>query len=155
MNRPELLILDEPTTGLDPFVHQTVLDLVREIREAGHTVFFSSHVLSEVQDVCDRVGIIRKGRLIVTEKVEDMIRQNFRKIRITFAKPIQWKILEMPGVHLTEQQDNHYTYEVKENMQIFLKKAASLPLLDIETLSVTLEEVFLKFYGKEGVSTHA
>ena len=85
MNKPDLLILDEPTTGLDPLVQQTVMELVREANQAGATVFFSSHILPEVQAVCDRVGIIREGQLVATERVEDLTRQHFKRVRFSFA----------------------------------------------------------------------
>ena len=76
MNKPDLLILDEPTSGLDPLVKQTVMELVREANHGGATVFFSSHILPEVQAVCDRVGIIREGQLVVTERVENLTTQH-------------------------------------------------------------------------------
>jgi len=85
MNKPDLLILDEPTTGLDPLVQQTVMELVREANQAGATIFFSSHILPEVQAVCDRVGIIRDGQLVATEKVEDLTKQHFKRVRFNFA----------------------------------------------------------------------
>ena len=72
MTRPDLLILDEPTGGLDPLIQRTVLDMVREAKADGRTVFFSSHILSEVQAVCDRVGIIRDGRMVAVQGVEDL-----------------------------------------------------------------------------------
>ncbi|MEW5988139.1 MAG: ABC transporter ATP-binding protein, partial [Chloroflexota bacterium] len=77
MNKPDLLVLDEPTTGLDPLVQQTVLDLVREARAEGRTVFFSSHILPEVEAVCDRVAIIREGRLAAVERVDNLTAKRF------------------------------------------------------------------------------
>ena len=88
MRRPDLLILDEPTTGLDPLIQQHVLDLVREARADGRTVLFSSHVLPEVQEVCDRVGIIRAGQIVATEQVGQLIKSRVQRLHIRFAQPL-------------------------------------------------------------------
>lgn len=86
MNRPDLLILDEPTSGLDPLVQQTVMEMVREVKADGRTIFFSSHILPEVQAVCDRVGIIREGRLVTTQRVEALFAQSMKRINLTFSQ---------------------------------------------------------------------
>ena len=148
MNKPDLLILDEPTTGLDPLVQRQVLEIVRAARDDGRTVFFSSHVLSEVQAVADRVGIIREGRLVATERVDALTERNFRRIRLWFEKAPEPQLLLMDGIELLEQQDNALTFEVQANMDDFLRAAVDQGLQDIETLPVTLEEVFLAYYGE-------
>ena len=84
MSRADLLILDEPTGGLDPLVQQTVLEMVREAKADGRTIFFSSHILSEVQAVCDRVGIIRDGQLVATQRVEDLVAQRMNRMSLIF-----------------------------------------------------------------------
>ena len=81
-----MLILDEPTGGLDPLVQQTVLEMVREAKADGRTVFFSSHILSEVQAVCDRVGIIRDGQLVATQRVEDLFAQRMNRMSLIFDR---------------------------------------------------------------------
>ena len=86
MSRPDLLILDEPTGGLDPLVQQTVMEMVREARADGRTVFFSSHILPEVEAVCDRVGIIREGALIRTSPVDFLTKQSFKRLRLTLRQ---------------------------------------------------------------------
>lgn len=149
MNKPDLLILDEPTTGLDPLIQRQVLDLVRDASAEGRTLFFSSHVLSEVQAVCDRVGIIREGRLIATERVDRLTEQNFRRVKLWFERPPAAETLEMEGVALIDSQDGSLTYEVRDNMERFLQAAVAQRVQDIETLPVTLEEVFLAYYGAE------
>jgi ABC-2 type transport system ATP-binding protein len=147
MNHPEMLILDEPTTGLDPLVQQTVLNLVREARAEGRTVFFSSHVLPEVQAVCDRVGIIRDGQLIATERISDLTQQQFRRVRLSFAAAPAPETLLMPGVELIDQHANSLSFEVRENLNQLIQLATTYNVVDIETLPVTLEEVFLAYYG--------
>jgi ABC-2 type transport system ATP-binding protein len=148
MNRPELLILDEPTTGLDPLVQQAVLTMVREARAEGRTVFFSSHVLPEVQAVCDRVGIIRGGHMIAVERVSDLVRQNFRRVRVRFASPPSPEALEIDGIRLIGQHDGLFDYEIRSGLNDFLRQAVNYGVEDLETLPVTLEEVFLAYYGQ-------
>ncbi len=145
MSRPDLLILDEPTTGLDPIVQAEVLDLVREAKNEGRTVFFSSHILSEAQDVCDRVGIIREGRLVRTESIEALTRQQFRKLKLTFSDTVP--SFEFEGVTETRRDEQSVTLEIRNNLDAVLEQAGSEGATDIETFPVTLEEVFLASYG--------
>jgi len=148
MNKPELLILDEPTTGLDPLVQQTVMELVREANQVGATVFFSSHILSEVQAVCDRVGIIREGQMVATERVEDMTRQHFKRVRFNFATTPPDEAFTLDGVTVLARDDSGITLEIRENLGVVMEMAVSYGINDIETIPVTLEEIFLAYYGK-------
>jgi ABC-2 type transport system ATP-binding protein len=149
MSCPELLILDEPTTGLDPLVQQTVLELVREARADGRTVFLSSHILSEVQSVCDRVGIIRDGMLITVEKVSDLLERRLHRMRLQFSRSVTAEELHMEGITLAEHQDERVVVEVQEHLDTFLTRAAGIGIVDLETVPLSLEEVFLAYYGGE------
>lgn len=148
MNKPELLILDEPTTGLDPLVQQTVMELVREANQAGATVFFSSHILPEVQAVCDRVGIIREGQLVATERVEDLTRQHFKRVRFNFARKPSQDAFTGDGVAELARDDEWVTLEIHQNLDRVIEKAAAYGIVDIETIPVSLEEIFLAYYGR-------
>ena len=148
MNKPELLILDEPTTGLDPLVQQTVMEFVREANQAGATVFFSSHILSEVHAVCDRVGIIREGKLVATERVEDMTRQHFKRVRFNFATMPPDEAFTKDGVTVLARDDSGITLEIREHLDEVMETAVSYGITDIETIPVSLEEIFLAYYGK-------
>ena len=148
MSRPDLVILDEPTTGLDPLMQQVVLELVRETREDGRTVFFSSHILQEVQDVCDRVGIIRNGELIRTERIEDLTAQQFKRIRFTLATIPPNGAFGSDGVREVERDGNVIVLEIRTDLEPVMKKAMTYGLVDLDTQPVTLEEVFLAFYGQ-------
>jgi ABC-2 type transport system ATP-binding protein len=148
MNQPELLILDEPTGGLDPLVQQTVLEMVRETKADGRTVFFSSHILSEVQAVCDRVGIIREGQLVATQRVEDMVTQQMKRISLTFDELPPAEAFALEGVSELERSENSILLEVTENLPQVLTIAGKFDALDIETHRVSLEEIFLAYYGK-------
>ncbi len=155
MNKPDLLILDEPTSGLDPLVQQTVMDLVREVKMDGRTVFFSSHILPEVQAVCDRVGIIRSGELVATERVTEMLAARFKRMTFTFSNLPPAEVFALPGVMEISRAQNSITLEVRENLPQVLSMAAQHNVRDLETQNMSLEEVFLAFYEKGNGGNHA
>jgi ABC-2 type transport system ATP-binding protein len=155
MSKPDLLILDEPTTGLDPLVQQTVMDLLREANQAGATVFFSSHILPEVQAVCDRVGIIREGQLVATERVEDLMTQHLKRVRLSFATEPPADAFRRDGVEITARDGQSLTLEIRQDLDQVMEEAASYGITDIETIHVSLEEIFLAYYGKENGDSHA
>jgi ABC-2 type transport system ATP-binding protein len=150
MSRPKLLLLDEPTTGLDPLIQQTVLELVREAKGEGRTVLFSSHVLPEVQAVCDRVGIIREGKLIKVERVDALTAQPFHRLRMRFSHVPDHQTFEFEGVTEIGRDDHTLLLEVRQNLPAVMQAAAEHQITDIETQPVTLEEVFLTYYGSNG-----
>lgn len=154
MNKRELLVLDEPTSGLDPLVQQTVLEMVCEVKDEGHTVFFSTHILPEAQQVCDRVGIIREGKLVATERVEDLTHQQFKRLRITFATMPPAETFNIPGVIETGRDINSINLEIRENLEKVLETALPFGITDIDTIPVTLEEIFLAYYGKDNGGNH-
>ena len=155
MNKPELLILDEPTSGLDPLLQQTVMELVRETNQAGATIFFSSHMLSEVEVVCDRVGIIRDGQLVTTERVQDLTTQRFKRVRFKFATPPPADAFTQDGVTETTRDEQDVTLEIYEGLDKVMETAVRFGILDIETIPVSLEEIFLAYYGKGNGGSHA
>ena len=155
MNRPDLLILDEPTGGLDPLVQQTVMEMVREVKADGRTVFFSSHILPEVQAVCDRVGIIREGQLVATQRVEDLIAARMSRLTMMFAELPAAGIFDLDGVTEMERTEQSITLEVRENLPQVLALAAQHQIQNIETHNVSLEEIFLDYYGKGNGGNHA
>lgn len=158
MGKPDLLMLDEPTIGLDPLIQQVVLELVDEARDEGRTVFFSSHILSEVQSVCDRVGIIREGKLIKVESVETLMAQPFYRLRLRFEKSPAEHAFDFAGVREVSRAEDSVFLEVTQSLPEVMRTAASLDIIDIETQPVTLEEVFLAYYGRNnrrvGASVH-
>lgn len=148
MHRPELLLLDEPTFGLDPLMQQEVLRLIAEAQKAGATVFFSSHILSEVQEIADRVGIIRQGVLVEVAETESLINRSIRRARILFRQPVDAaSLLGLPGVKLLAQDDGRsLTLQVEGEMDKLIKALAAYPVLDFETERPSLEEIFLAYY---------
>ena len=149
MGKKDLIILDEPTIGLDPLVQHTVLELVQEAKKEGHTVFISSHNLKEVQTVCDRVGIIQNGELIKTEKVETLINQQLKRLGIHFRKEPPFDAFAIEGVKEISRDGNLVLFEVSQDLDKLMEKAAPYGIKDIETKTVSLEEIFLAFYSPQ------
>ena len=152
MHRPELLLLDEPTSGLDPLVQQEVLRMLSEAQSAGATVFFSSHIISEVQAVAGRVAIIRDGKIVEVAETASLLNRPMRRVRIRFQQPTEADdLLELPGVELLAQDDGlSVLLQVEGEMDALIKTLAQYPVNDFETERTSLEEIFLAYYeGKE------
>lgn len=151
MHRPELLLLDEPTFGLDPLVQHEVLNLIAEARSGGATVFFSSHILSEVQEIADRVGIIRNGIVVEVAQTESLINRALRRAHIRFKHPVEVQNLaNISGVSILTQSDNqNVTVQVEGDMDNLIKALAAFPVLDFETEHPSLEEIFLAYYRED------
>ena len=154
MDRADLLILDEPTGGLDPLVQKTVLEFVKETKADGRTVFFSSHILSEVQAVCDRVGIIRDGQLVATQRVGDLFAQRMNRITLIFEDHPPVGVFNIEGVSEMDVTHQSITLEVRENLPAVLTAAAQHNVMDIETHNISLEEIFLAYYSKDEGGNH-
>ena len=153
MHRPELLILDEPTSGLDPLVQHEFYRLLDEAREAGQTVFLSSHVLPEVQRVCDRVAFVREGELVAVEDVAKLMGRAVREVEVVFARPVPPAALEgVPGVTrvVADGKDaSTLRLTVTGSLDQTVKALAALPVVDLISQLPDLEDVFMTFY--EGV----
>ena len=151
MHRPELLLLDEPTSGLDPLAQQEVLRLIGEARAAGATVFFSSHVLSEVQEVAGRVAILRHGVVVEVAETAELIHRAVRRVRVRFRQPADAAVLSsVPGVKLLGQDDRgDVLLQASGEMDRLIKALAAFPVSDFETERPSLEEVFLAYYEDE------
>ena len=154
MHRPQVLLLDEPTSGFDPLVQQTVLEMVSEAKHAGATVFFSSHILSEVQALAERVGIIRNGALVEVANVADLLQRSLRRVRLRFAGPVDpVGLLAVEGVSLLAQPaPDSLHLQVAGEMDALVKALAAYPLQDLETERPSLEEVFLAYYREQGAA---
>jgi len=148
MHRPELLMLDEPTSGLDPLMQQEVLKLIREARAGGATVFFSSHIMSEVQAVADRVAMIRQGEIVQVAETSELIRRALRQTTVRFQVPVDSSALAaVPGVSLLRSDDGtSVTLQVEGDMDLLIKALGAFPVRDLETSRPSLEEVFLAYY---------
>lgn len=148
-----LLMLDEPSLGLDPLIKQEVLNIIREESEKGTTVFFSSHILSEVQQVADRVGIIRKGRLVEMAQTDDLITRSITRATIQFMEKVPESSFEgLSNIKVLRINNDHqsYTLEVEGEMDGFIKKLAEFPVRELSIHRPSLEEIFLKYYKDDG-----
>lgn len=146
---PELLILDEPTSGLDPLNQEAVYSVIDERVAAGRTVFLSSHVLSEVERVCDRVGIIRSGHLVAEEGVKALLSKRLREIEITFAEPVEPGFLDaVPGIDkVVAVSDTVLSARAKGDVvDAVIKRIAERRVADLRIQQATLEDVFLEYY---------
>jgi ABC-2 type transport system ATP-binding protein len=151
MHRPELLLLDEPTSGLDPLMQQEVLRLIGSARSAGATVFFSSHVLSEVQEVAERVAILRRGAVVEVAETAALIDRALRRVRVRFREPPDTSVLaRLPGVGVLGGDDRGgVLMQVSGEMDGLIKALAGFHVIDFETERPSLEEVFLAYYEGE------
>ncbi len=145
---PDLLILDEPTSGLDPLMQEEFLALVSEERERGCAVFLSSHELDEVERVCDRVGIVRDGRLIATERIADLLGRALRRVRAEFASTVP-DLGSVPGVVDLRTGGSRAEFSVTGDLGPVIRAIAGAELTDLEVTRPTLEEVFLSYYRQD------
>ncbi len=150
MHDPDLLILDEPTSGLDPLVQREFLQLLREARDRGRTVFLSSHVLSEVEAVADEVAILRAGAIVVTDTVSALERQARRRIDLFFAgaPPVE-ALRAVPGVHELHVHERMVTLSVEGSTAPLIATAAPFGVENLVTHEPDLEEVFLDWYDPD------
>ena len=148
MNRPDLLMMDEPTSGLDPLVQREFQNMVREVTGEGRTVFLSSHTLSEVQRVADRVGIIRDGYLITVESVAELRSKAMRRVEFVLDSEADASVFEgVAGVRNVVASDTHVEMSFDGDMGELLKAATGRhTVADIRTDEADLEEIFLTYY---------
>jgi ABC-2 type transport system ATP-binding protein len=150
MGKPELLILDEPTSGLDPLVQQEFNQMVRETRADGRTVFLSSHVLAEVETVCDRVGIIRQGELLVVDEVKSLKARTQRTLDLTFAAPVPAEVFAgLPNITDVQTSDSHVHCTVAGPVDALIKAAAQYEMVSIVSHELDLEDIFMTYYRGE------
>jgi ABC-2 type transport system ATP-binding protein len=149
MTRAEILILDEPTAGLDPLMEMTFRGCVGEAREHGQTIFLSSHILSEVEAVCDRVAILRQGRLADLGTLESLRAMSAREVEVRFDGSVP-DLTQIPGVTAVRVEDGTARVQVRGSADPLIKALATHEVAQITAREPSLEEVFLTYYGDEG-----
>jgi ABC-2 type transport system ATP-binding protein len=151
-HKPELLILDEPTSGLDPLVQQTFFNTLREAVKSGATIFLSSHILSEVEKSCDRVAIIREGKIVKLDTVDGLRDLAHHQVELRFAGTVPVNAFEaLPGVSDVHADDHVLRLRVAGAITPVVQTAAKYELLDFVSREPSLEETFLAQYGREAV----
>ncbi len=151
---PELLIMDEPTEALDPLIRQELFSLLREARLRGVTVFMSSHVLPDVQEVCERVALIRAGRIVATGDVDALRQGKTRTMVVEFRTPPASE-LSVPGVETLSREGNRWTLGVSGDVNAVVRELAKHDLADLTYERMNLDELFLGYYGEHGESAGA
>jgi len=146
MHDVRLLILDEPTTGLDPLAQQTFYEIVEEERGRNRTVFLSSHVLNEVERTCVRVGIIREGRLVAVENVEDLKQRRVKWAEAEFDEEVDADALRVPGVQSVQVEGRRVRMAITGNYADVLRALSAHAIDNVSIRDATLEEIFLEYY---------
>ncbi|PGM56624.1 ABC transporter ATP-binding protein [Bacillus sp. AFS053548] len=149
LHEPKLIILDEPTSGLDPLMQQRFFDLLEEENKKGATILFSSHILSEVQRLCDRVAIIKEGKIVTVEKISTLQENNYKRFKIDIQNSVDPNFFNMPGVNNIEIKGKTVSFIFKGNINIVLKKIAEIEIENLWIEEPDLEEIFLHYYEKE------
>ena len=150
MHGAQLLVLDEPTSGLDPLVQQSFYELVRGAAADGKTVFLSSHVISEVQHVADRVALVREGRLVLVDSVENLRSHASARVEVRFASPPPVDAFaDLPGVRLLERRGETLVFAVAGEFDALLKELAHYRVVALDSREADLEDVFLSLYSSD------
>jgi len=149
--RPDVLLMDEPTNALDPLTQKLLYDILSERREEGATILFSSHNLPEVERIANRVGIVRKGTLVGTERIEDLRGMRLRNVEVFFDGdvPGELDIEKLEGVSGIERVGNRLTLKLKGDINPLIKMIARYDVADFSVSHASLEDVFLEFYKLE------
>jgi beta-exotoxin I transport system ATP-binding protein len=145
LHSPKLLFLDEPTAGLDPLMQRKFFDLIRQENARGVTVFFSSHILGEVQRMCNRVGIIREGKIVEISDIRSLQQNNYKKVHVT-AEGLNPASFDLPGVTNLQTEDSTVHFFFKGDINTVLQKVSSVQVSDLTIEEPTLEEIFMHYY---------
>lgn len=147
-HNPQLLILDEPTTGLDPLMQAEFYKLIKEYQKSGSTIFFSSHNLPEVEKICSRIAIIRNGKLVALEPLEELKKKRYRRLVLTLKQQVE--NLSISNTKLIKKNGKEYTFLVKGEVTELLKYIVKLPVENMVFPEADLEDVFMAYYeGKD------
>ena len=151
MHDPEVLVMDEPTSGLDPLLQNEFYDLVREEQERGVTCFFSSHILSEVRRICDRVAIIRDGGLVALEDIDALLNKSGKLVEFALEEAPSTEALRFPGVaEIAADGDGRYTLVLAGGYDALIDRLGDYTVTDLSVREASLEDVFMHFYEEAG-----
>jgi ABC-2 type transport system ATP-binding protein len=145
LHRPKLLLLDEPTAGLDPLMQRKFFDLIHEENQRGVTIFFSSHILGEVQRLCNRVAIVKEGKIVEVEDICNLQGNNYKKVAITAPK-LDTSCFDIPGVTNLEHNDGVVRFLYKGDINAVMRKISEQTVSDVTIEEPSLEEIFMHYY---------
>ncbi|MDO8507208.1 MAG: ABC transporter ATP-binding protein [bacterium] len=146
MSDPEIVIMDEPTVGLDPLLQNLIYEVLEDLRKKGATILISSHNLSEVERLCDRVGIIKAGKMVTVEPVAKLEGKKLHRVEVRFSDKYQKEEFKVKGVDTIEEITGGFIFTVGGDLNPLLQKITKHKITDIEITHANLEEIFLKFY---------
>ncbi|MBB6215410.1 ABC-2 type transport system ATP-binding protein [Anaerosolibacter carboniphilus] len=149
LHEPKLIILDEPTSGLDPLMQQNFFDLLAAENKKGATILFSSHILSEVQRLCNRVAIIKEGRIVKVEKISTLKENTYKKFKIETVSNIEKNHFDITGISDLEVKENIVSFLFRGNINSILKKISQIEIVNLWIEEPNLEEIFMHYYVKE------
>ncbi|RTR29099.1 ABC transporter ATP-binding protein [Robertmurraya yapensis] len=149
LHSPKLIILDEPTSGLDPLMQQKFFELLEEENKKGATILFSSHILTEVQRLCNRVAIIKEGKIVTVEKISTLKENTYKKFKIETKAPLDPNYFNITGVNKLEVKDNITSFLYRGNINLVMKKIAEMEIVNLWIEEPDLEEIFMHYYEKE------
>jgi len=149
LHEPKLIILDEPTSGLDPLMQQKFFELLEVENKKGATILFSSHILSEVQRLCNRVAIIKEGKIVTVEKISTLQENNYKKFKIETKSPLDQNYFNLSGVNKLEIKNNVTSFLFRGNINMIMKKIAAIDIANLWIEEPDLEEIFMHYYEKE------
>jgi ABC-2 type transport system ATP-binding protein len=149
MPKPKVLILDELTTGLDPILQNAVYETLEECKQKGTTIFLSSHNLPEVQRICDRAAIIKEGKLMAIEKIQELKQKHISDVRIVFDSDFKEADFILPGIKIKENFNHTLVLTTKRDINELLKVLSNYKIRDLEITHGGLEDVFLEFYKEK------
>ena len=153
---PEVLILDEPTSGLDPLLQRTFNEFLLQEQARGKTIFMSSHIMSDVEKVCQRVAVIRQGEIVTIEEVEKLRQKAGQRVTVEFGDAVSAdEVARMPGVSMVTSHNHAYHFNVSGSMDALIKALSRHEVLRLQAEEAPLEEVFLKFYENPQAETAA
>lgn len=142
---PKILVMDEPTAGLDPLFQQEIYDILKEFKNNGGSVFLSSHNLPEVEKICDRVGVIKEGKIVAEKTMQDIRDMSIHIIDVHTKNKLSIK--KSKSVEITKHTDNHTILKVKGDLNTIIKQLAGQNITDLEVTHASLEDIFMEYYS--------
>lgn len=149
LHEPKLIILDEPTSGLDPLMQQKFFELLEEENRKGATILFSSHILTEVQRLCNRVAIIKEGKIVTVEKISTLKENTYKKFKVETKSTLDQDYFNLEGVNKLEVKANLTSFLFKGNINEVMRKIADIEITNLWIEEPDLEEIFMHYYEKE------
>jgi ABC-2 type transport system ATP-binding protein len=145
IHKPKLLIMDEPTSGLDPLMQSIFFEMLRDEHKKGTTIFFSSHILSEVQNLCERAAIIKDGEIKATENIQTLRKKQMKKVTVVFGQKLE-KLKFIEGIQNQHWQGSKLTFEYVGPISDLLKWISDLDIIDVVLEEPDLESIFMNYY---------